>query len=372
MADTPITPGVGSLGLAPKFQGVGLGVLTGTGSLATATASQDQWSPPVGAMVFAGFAPSGVSPRLPLVAALLFTGLAPVLTQNPQQIPVVGSLSLTGYATWVVRNGPVALQRITSTGISRESPFTAGAATLQFITAAGISIQPNSASGAGTLQQITGVGYGPVYGIAVLAAITGTGMQGNYTTGAGILLPVGVPGSWSSGYAVLERVTATGTSHEALIQVFLTKTMNTRMTSVTEYQNFNFNSYAFFNGNYYGAGPGGLYLLDGNDDDGVNIDWSFKTGQMDDKTVELKRLPEIVMGLRANGPVRVRVWKDDNTYFDYTLPATNTNTIHQQRVQPGKGMRSRYYMVELLGLSNAAIEIDSMQVNMSKTTRRIG
>lgn len=171
---------------------------------------------------------------------------------------------------------------------------------------------------------------------------------------------------------VFRPMTALGTVSVTLVETYQTFTMNTRNNYVTEYTNFNFNSYALIGNEYYAAGPSGLYRLDGVSDSGNSIVWDIKTGQMDDKQIGLKRLPEILMALRATGPVKVRVWKDDNTYYDYVLPAVLSDTIHQARVQPGKGMRSRYYAVELIGMGNTFIELDSMLVNMIATSRRLG
>ena len=157
-----------------------------------------------------------------------------------------------------------------------------------------------------------------------------------------------------------------------LLDTYKTLVMNSRSNAVTEYQNYGFNSYATIGGANYGASSSGLYLLSGDDDAGTNIGWSLKTGQMDDKSPYLKRLPEVVLGLRSNGPVRVIIHCDDETSYSYTLPALNIDTIRQLRVQPGRGLRSRYYAVELQGIENSTIELDSLQVNMSKTSRRIG
>ena len=93
---------------------------------------------------------------------------------------------------------------------------------------------------------------------------------------------------------------------------------------------------------------------------------------MDNKDPGLKRIPEILLGLRASGPVRVRVWKDDDVFYDYMLPPVNLGTLHQHRVTPGRGMRSKYYAVELQGVAGSKVELDSMQVSMTKTTRRLG
>lgn len=163
-----------------------------------------------------------------------------------------------------------------------------------------------------------------------------------------------------------------GFSIQSVPETYLTVVMNTRNLAITEYQSYGFNSYATVNGVFCGVNSSGLFELDGDDDAGTNIDWSVKTGQLDDKSVLLKRVPEVVVGLRSSGPIRVRVYKDDTEYYDEMLPATDLKTIHQQYVHPGKGMRSRYFSVELQGMGGSAAEIDSLQVNMTRTTRRVG
>jgi hypothetical protein len=93
---------------------------------------------------------------------------------------------------------------------------------------------------------------------------------------------------------------------------------------------------------------------------------------MDDKSVELKRLPEILFGLRSNGKIVVTVYPNDTDSYDYNLPVVQKNTIHQHRVKPGKGMRGRWFAVGMRAKQNATLELASMQVNMTKTTRRLG
>lgn len=148
--------------------------------------------------------------------------------------------------------------------------------------------------------------------------------------------------------------------------------MNTRSGAMTEYTNYEFNSFAKIGNSYYGAGPNGLFRLDGTTDNGENIDWVVETGMHDDKDTRLKRMPELVMALRANQAIRVRIHHDDLRYNDYVIPASKRDTIYQTRAVLGKGVRSRYFGVELQGLNNADLELDSMQMEMTTTTRRLG
>jgi hypothetical protein len=147
--------------------------------------------------------------------------------------------------------------------------------------------------------------------------------------------------------------------------------MNTRSNDTTEYTNYPFNSYAKFNNAYLGAGPSGIFVLSGPDDAGTATSWLVRTGQHDDKKPYLKRLVELLLGVRYDGTVRVRVLKDDSVGYDYVLPALRSVDLQQVRVKTGKGLRSRYFQIELSG-SGAHFELDSLQATMPVTTRRVG
>lgn len=230
---------------------------------------------------------------------------------------------------------------------------------------------PEDAVGSGTLSLLTALGGTGPDGITVLLPLTASGYSTAYTAGVVRFKPLAVV--TSAGFVYLPKLTAYGISLAQVPATYSTQVMNTRNSFMTEYTNHNFDSYAKIGADYYGVGPGGLVRIgEGLTDDGSDIQWLIRTGQMDDGSSVLKRLPEIVLGLRSTGEILVRVWKDDSTFADYTFPSIKTDTIHQHRVKPGKGMRSRYFMVELQGVTNSVIELDSMQVNMTETSRRLG
>jgi hypothetical protein len=145
--------------------------------------------------------------------------------------------------------------------------------------------------------------------------------------------------------------------------------MNTRNNAVTRYPSYPANSFARYNGTYLIAGPDGLFVVDG--DLEADAVWRVRTGQIDAKRPGLKRLPEVLLSTRYDGPVTVRVWKDEDTYFDYALPNFRPDVLQQVRAKPGKGLRSRYYKVELFG-TGGRFELDSLQMTMPETTRRVG
>lgn len=289
---------------------------------------------------------------------------------NTTITPNQGSLALTGIAAGVAINAPVALKVLTAYGLGVGASTNIGAVSLQALTATGVGQGLGWAVGAASLQYLTATGAGPYVSINALKPLTASGRQGNVAIGALTLNRVEVRNP--AGYIKLEKLLVYAQAFETPSQVFTTKAMNTRSGAISEYSGYPFNSFAFFRGDYLAAGDGGLYILAGDTDAGTTIDWEFTSGQLDDKQPGLKRLPEILCGLRADEAVRVRVWCSDTEYYDYTLPATKIDTIRQQRVTPGKGMRSRWFKVGLSSINGGKMKLDSMQINMTKTTRRVG
>lgn len=166
----------------------------------------------------------------------------------------------------------------------------------------------------------------------------------------------------------LPRATAYMRGEPALGTALETWAMNTRSNALTRYPSYPANSFASYNGTYLGAGPTGLLLLQDPDDSAVQ--WVIRTGQTDDKRANLKRLTEVLMGLRFSSPIRLRIYKDDDTYYDYTIPAQRPGALQQVRAKVGKGLRSRYYMVEVSG--QGPLTLDSLQATMPDTSRRLG
>ena len=148
--------------------------------------------------------------------------------------------------------------------------------------------------------------------------------------------------------------------------------MNVGDFALTEYQNYTFNSFVFFDGSYWGAGPDGIYKLTGTTDDGSNIAWSFRTGMLDGKKQGLKRLEEILLSMRFNGPVTLRVWVDDDLWYDYNLANYREDVLHVVRAKLGRGLRSKYFRVEVSGVDNTVAEVSSIDVPMIPLKRRIG
>ena len=265
-----------------------------------------------------------------------------------------------------------AVQRLalTASGVADVRSATGASARSTYRASGAVAVTGFVATGAVSLQKRLVSGTVGLQGAVTLQARVSTGQARGSVTGAAVREAYRVQSV--TGFAKIERRTTNGVAHSVVPATFLTAVMNARNNYITEYDSYGFNGYAKIGSEYYATGADGLYLLDGTTDDGANVEWSILTGQMDGKDPGLKRLPEVLLALRNTGPVKVTVHPDDNISYDYMLPAVKLDTLHQHRVVPGKGMRSRYYAIGLSGVNNSKVEIDSMQVNMTKTTRRLG
>lgn len=372
-----ITPSVGALSLAGVPPSVtqttnivpGTGALSLTGQLANASNSgQRNIAPPTGSLSLVGQAADIQNFRAGVTGALTLAGVSPVLTVGVSIIPGTGALTFTSYAPPRIPTGAGRLRALSAVGSASGGAY--GAAEMRPLSSTGEAADRPFATGAATLRKLTAVGYLGAAGNPVLQPVSATGQARGSVIGAATLRAI--KSNQITGFPRLRKLAVAGYASSSVAVTYRAHVMNTATNAVTEYTGHRFNSFAQIGSDYYGAGPDGLVKLDGDNDAGSNIDWQVRTGQVDDKQIGLKRIPEVVMGLRASGPVRVRVYPDDNQYFDYMLPNVKVNTIRQYRVTPGKGMRARYFAVELQGVANSAIELDSLQMNMTPTTRRIG
>jgi hypothetical protein len=337
-------------GVEQPYTGTGTGV---TGGTATGFATREAYAG-TGAIVDVNYA-SGDATLQQYTAF----GFAPPVNAPVRELYVATGAALNGG----IATGAAVLQAYAALGAGSGVNPAAGAPSLQARTAAGTALATNLAAGAATLAARWGLG----------AAVSGT-----VAAGSPILLPRTAVGagyniSPASGAITLppRRVYARGV--QGVDGTIGTWVMNTRNNAMSSYQAYPYNSFARYNGEYLAAGPTGLYVVDsGTTDSGAPIAWDLKTGMHDDNKPELKRLLEVLLAMRYDGPVQVTVWESETV--SYTYPMANYQpdySLHQARVKAGKGLRSRYYQVEVSGVGPRA-EIASLQMTMPPTTRRVG
>jgi hypothetical protein len=154
--------------------------------------------------------------------------------------------------------------------------------------------------------------------------------------------------------------------------VYLGMAVNLNNQAVSEYRNFKFNSFAYFNGHYYGANELGIYKLEGNKDDGTYINAKIKTGAMNFGNQFMKYVHDAWLTFRSNGTLALVLLVDE----DEDHPSSELHTtisgmeVHEERIKTPKGLRGRYVTVELRNKSGAYFDLDAISLLIEAIKRK--
>ena len=146
--------------------------------------------------------------------------------------------------------------------------------------------------------------------------------------------------------------------------------MNPKVGGLTEYQNYNFNSIAKIGSAYYGASSTGLYLLEGTDDAGTDIDVRIKFGAFDPGAGKKSRVEHAYIGVRSDGKMIFKTFADDGKERWYETQALH-NDLSTQRAKLGRGVKSRYWQYELVNRDGESIELEQFEFLPIILTRRV-
>lgn len=137
----------------------------------------------------------------------------------------------------------------------------------------------------------------------------------------------------------------------------------------SSYQNFNFNSLGLWLGKHYGADETGIFLLDGYDDAGVQINAAIESGKDDFGSHNKQTVPYAYIGGNTASPMNLTVRTDDGQENTYRVPAVSQ--LHNERAVLGKGLRSRYWQFILANTDGAHMEIDTIDFDVATINRRL-
>jgi hypothetical protein len=135
-----------------------------------------------------------------------------------------------------------------------------------------------------------------------------------------------------------------------------------KVRAFSTYDNFPFSSFATFNGKGYGAGPDGVFLLEGDTDNGDKIPAWVRTGLLDFDSRRAKRMESIYVGytsdkrlvakvVTTNEGIKVENW--------YTMRERQiASDSREGRIEVGKGLTSVYWAFELHNEDGADFALD--------------
>ena len=170
------------------------------------------------------------------------------------------------------------------------------------------------------------------------------------------------------GLRVAVGLTLDGVPYTAMV-------LHTDTMGVTEYAPYDFNSLATFGGVTYGAGPGGLYRLTGDDDAGVPIDAFARTALARIANGRQAQVDSAYLGYSADGALQLKaiVTEPDGskTARVYQLKAKDSDAIHAGRIKLGKGVKSAYWAFEISNVLGSDFTIDVIELHALALSRRV-
>lgn len=156
---------------------------------------------------------------------------------------------------------------------------------------------------------------------------------------------------------------------------YVATVMNTATRGITEYNPYNFNSVATFNGETYGAGPTGLSVLSGSTDNGTAIDAYARTALARIAGGKMAQVDSAYLGYSSDGTVQMKtiVTAPDGSKIArvYQLNMQNADATRAGRIKLGRGVKSAYWAFEVSNVLGSDFTIDVIEVHVLALSRRI-
>lgn len=137
---------------------------------------------------------------------------------------------------------------------------------------------------------------------------------------------------------------------------------------VTEYKGYNFQSFAKIGGAYYGVAADGVYLLEGDSDDGRAITARIDFGTQTLSNDQLKNVPAVYAGIASTAAATLVVGTRQGE-FRYPQRG-HAPRMQTQRFDLGRGLRDTHYDFAIEAPATG-LELDSVEFGINKSTRRI-
>lgn len=237
-----------------------------------------------------------------------------------------------------------------------------GNSTFPAFTLEAVGLGENQGAFSGNIPKVYTVAMGFSGGVAALAAqapvlsLNAIG-YGPYVGTAGL---------------ILEPVHLDADGFSAVAAALRTWVLNLRKKGLTEYNNFNFNSYAEYRETVLAAGPAGIVKLSAtNTDAGTAIGAQVRTGAESFGTSYNKRVPRIYVGYSTDGAMHFSTITSQDGKRTYLLPHNGITKIQQRRVPVGRGPKSPYWQYEFANVAGSDFLLEHVQVYPEKTSRRV-
>lgn len=268
------------------------------------------------------------------------------------------------------------------------------APTLEFTATKGESISLNLSVPAPTLEAkggafVAGVIPAPTADIAITtgglfsldADVPAPTIECTISADGTISIDVDVPVPSVGPYGVIEGeipaprlemvITAVVTITYEAYAVNLKPTNKARVHEVTHYTAMPFSGMVHWQGNWYGWGPAGLYLIGGDTDAGEPIPWDWHTAVTNFGSRQQKAVRETFLHGRLGPNAVASVSIGEAADVTYAAVIERGRNAQAHRIKYGKGLKAEYWSFGLSDVTGSAMEVDAMQHEPKPLSRKI-
>lgn len=138
---------------------------------------------------------------------------------------------------------------------------------------------------------------------------------------------------------------------------------------VSRYDGYGFQSFAEIAGRHYGVRTDGVYLLEGETDNGLPIAATAHFGKLDFKSPALKTVPNVYVGVGAQEALFLRVETRQGTFM-YRARCASAS-MRTQRFDLGRGLRDNWFDFVLISPDCRDFNMDNIEFTPVMSKRRI-
>ncbi len=137
--------------------------------------------------------------------------------------------------------------------------------------------------------------------------------------------------------------------------------MNINNFAVTEYAQYPISSLGYMNGHYFGTSSDGIYILEGKDDNGIDVAAEIETPPIDFWMGYPKRLRQAWITFRSDGRVNILIRLDEQDTYEEEVSYLN-DQIREERVKFAKGLKNRFAAIGFKNVRGSSFDLDSIRI----------
>lgn len=148
--------------------------------------------------------------------------------------------------------------------------------------------------------------------------------------------------------------------------------INLSTKAFATYINYNFNSFFKYGGKYYGCASDGIYLLEGEDDDGYEIAARLQSGVTDFGFREHKLIDDVYVNMRAEKDTYISLLSNEQKKrTEYTITFDDYEGLKRRRVKTAKGIRGSTWQLTIDNTAGGAVDATHAEVRTRYSQRSI-